>query len=61
MILELHAVSNGDGTYTIQFVNQFPDGVRQYQVPDALLKVDNIVADESGHQRVQVFFNGKEQ
>ncbi len=61
MILELHAVANGDGTYTIQFVNQFPDGVRQYQVPDALLKVDNLVADESGRQRVQVFFNGKEQ
>ncbi len=61
MILELHAVANGDGTYTIQFVNQFPDGVRQYQVPDALLKVDNLVADESGRRRVQVFFNGKEQ
>ena len=61
MILDLHAVANGDGTYTIQFISQFPDGIRQYQVPDALLKVDNLVADESGRQRVQVFFNGKEQ
>ena len=61
MILDLHAVANGDGTYTIQFISQFPDGIRQYQVPDVLLKVDNLVADESGSQRMQVFFHGGEQ
>jgi len=60
MIVELHATSNGDGTYAVQFISAQPDGLHQYQVPDALVKVDNVVADEVGHQRMHVVVNGRE-
>ena len=59
MIVELHAVANGDGTYSIQFISQFPDGLRQFTVPDASMKVDNVVADETGQQRMHIVFGGQ--
>lgn len=61
MIVELHATANGDGTYAIQFISQMQDGLHQFQAPDAILKVDNLVLDETGHQRMHIIINGKEQ
>lgn len=61
MIVELHAVANGDGTYAVQFISQMQDGLHQFQTPDAMLKVDNLVLDEVGHQRMHIIINGKEQ
>lgn len=61
MILELRAAANGDGTYAVQFISQMPDGLHQFQAPDAILKVDNLVLDETGRQRMHIIINGKEQ
>ena len=58
---EMHAVANGDGTYQVVFLAAFKDGLRQYAVPDAIIKMDNIVADETGRQTVRFTVNGREQ
>ena len=57
---EMHAVANGDGTYQVVFTTAFRDGLRQYSVPDAIITMDNIVADETGRQTVRVVVNGRE-
>lgn len=57
---EMHAIANGDGTYQVIFIAAFRDGLRQYAVPDAIIKMDNIVADETGRQTVRFVVNGRE-
>ena len=61
MIVELHAIANGDRTYAVQFISQMQEGLHQFQAPDAILKVDNLVLDETGRQRMHIIINGKEQ
>ena len=46
MMRELHAVANGDGTFTVQILAQFDEGLRQYVHPHAYIKTDGLVMDE---------------
>lgn len=43
---EIHAISNGDGTYTVQIVGMFREGVRQLTHPRAYICTDGLVLDE---------------
>ena len=43
---EMHAVANGDGTYHVTFVSVVNGVPRQYSIPDARIKMEDIVADE---------------
>ena len=43
---EMHAVANGDGTYTVTVVAQFKEGLRQFVHPHAYIKYDELVLDE---------------
>ena len=43
---ELHATSNGDGTFTVQVVAQFREGLRQFVHPHAYIAYDELVLDE---------------
>lgn len=49
---ELHATANGDGTYTVQIVGQFPDGLKSFIHPHAYIKMDGTVDQLPGMQSI---------
>ena len=56
---ELHAYANGDGTYQVAFIAQCQDGLHQFAVPDAVIQMDKIVADETGRQTIKIVMNSR--
>ena len=53
---ELHAVNNGDGTYTVQVIAKFREGFRQYVTNNAHIKMDCVVDEIPTRQPVHVHF-----
>lgn len=49
---ELHATANGDGTYTVQVIGQFPDGLKGFVHPNAYIKMDGTVDQLPGMQSI---------
>lgn len=49
---ELHATANGDGTYTVQVIAQFPDGLKRFVHPHAYIRMDGTVDQLPGMQTI---------
>ena len=60
-MLEMHAIANGDGTYSVQIVAQFKDGLRQFVHPRAYIKTDELAVDElPGRQTLHFQVNNQQ-
>ena len=44
---EIHAFANGDGTYTIDMITVVDGVPKRYQIQNARIRMEDVVADEA--------------
>ena len=63
VVQEIHAVANGDGTYSADIIANFGrQGLQRFQTPKCYIKVDELVLDpkEQMPPQIHMSFNGME-
>ena len=63
VVQEVHAVSNGDGSYTADIIANFgQQGLQRFQTPRCYISVDELVLDQKEKMppQIRMTFNGME-